>query len=77
MWGGQFRHGLLEKSLIYVCNLFGWSVVEISGKDPPGLPSYSYYLSNSKTFQDGNGNGNAGKLMQKMTFKMAIGNQWK
>ena len=33
-------------------------------------------LSNSKTFQDGNGNGNFWKLIQ-MTFKMVIGNQWK
>ena len=34
------------------------------------------YLSNSKTFQDGNGNGNFWKLIQ-MTFEMVIGNQWK
>ena len=31
-------------------------------------------ISNSETFQDGNGNGNAGKFIQ-MTFKMVIGNQ--
>ena len=33
----------------------------------------NYYLSNSRTFQDGSGNGNSGKLIQ-MTFKMVIGN---
>ena len=40
-------------------------------------PSYSKLLPfNSKTYQDGNGNGNSGKSIQ-MTFKMVIGNQWK
>ena len=36
----------------------------------------NYYLSNSETFQDGNGNGNLGRFLQ-MTFKTVIGNQWK
>ena len=56
-----------------ICNISFWPLFTIKlGKKTPKMAKFAaaneptaiqnYYLSNSKTFQDGNGNGNFGEI---------------
>ena len=70
--------GLSKSKDIRGKKAFFWVFLQVKRSDPEKDNRHirNYYLSNSKTFQDGNGNGNPGKLIR-MTCKMVIENRWK